>query len=86
MRRIPHGRALAASTTHRRDYVTPYVAELGQVVDMARIAAAGVHIGVDPLGGSGIAYWAPIAERDDWAPLVAALDEIEEMRQAYSAG
>jgi phosphoglucomutase len=63
VRRIPHGRALAASTTHRRDYVTPYVAELGQVVDMARIAAAGVRIGVDPLGGSGIAYWAPIAER-----------------------
>jgi phosphoglucomutase len=63
VRRVPHARALTASTTHRRDYVTPYVAELGQVVDMARIAAAGVHIGVDPLGGSGIAYWAPIAER-----------------------
>lgn len=63
VRRIPHARALSASTTHRRDYVTPYVAELGQVVDMARIAAAGVRIGVDPLGGSGIAYWAPIAER-----------------------
>ncbi len=63
VRRIPHARALAAATTHRRDYVTPYVNDLAQVLDLDAIKAAKVRIGVDPLGGSGIGFWAPIAER-----------------------
>jgi len=45
------------------DFVNPYVAGLGDVLDMDAIRASGVHIGADPMGGSGIAYWAPIAER-----------------------
>jgi len=63
VRRMPYARARAADTTHRHDYVTPYVADLADVLDMEAIAASGLKIGVDPMGGSGFAYWAPIAER-----------------------
>lgn len=63
VKRIPFERALKATTTHHYDFVTPYVNDLSSVVDMEAIAAAGLKIGVDPLGGSGVAYWAPMAER-----------------------
>ena len=63
VRRITLRRALAAETTEERDYITPYVADLAAVVDMDAITAAGLRIGVDPMGGSGVHYWAPIAER-----------------------
>ena len=63
VRRMPFEKALKADTTHEYDYITPYVADLATVLDMEAIAAAGLKIGVDPLGGSGIAYWEPIAER-----------------------
>ncbi|MBN1135199.1 MAG: alpha-D-glucose phosphate-specific phosphoglucomutase, partial [Anaerolineae bacterium] len=49
-------------TTHEHDYVTPYVKDLETVLDMQVIAAAGLKIGVDPMGGSGVAFWDPIAE------------------------
>ncbi len=62
VKRVPFARALQAETTHWHDYVTPYVQDLRNVVDMAAIARAGLKIGVDPLGGSGIAFWDPIAE------------------------
>ena len=55
--------ALKASTTHHHDYVAGYVDGLDRVIDMAAIANAKLKIGVDPLGGSGIAYWEPIAKR-----------------------
>ena len=55
-------RAMQAATTREYDYVTPYVADLDNVVDMDAIANAGLKIGVDPMGGAGIAYWEPIAE------------------------
>lgn len=45
------------------DYIESYVGELDTVVDMDAIKSAGIRIGVDPLGGSGVAYWSPIAER-----------------------
>ncbi|WP_042859171.1 phosphoglucomutase (alpha-D-glucose-1,6-bisphosphate-dependent) [Dickeya sp. NCPPB 3274] len=48
---------------HERDLVEPYVEALDEVVDMAAIQRAGLKLGVDPLGGSGIAYWQRIAER-----------------------
>ncbi len=63
IRRVPWTRALRADNLHRRDYVTPYVSELDQVLDMEAIRASGIRIGADPMGGSGIDYWAPIAER-----------------------
>jgi len=61
--RIPYERAIQASTTHRHDYVDAYVSDLGNVLDMEAIRAAGIRMGVDPLGGAGVHYWGPIAER-----------------------
>jgi len=63
VKRMPHARALRAATTHRHDFLAAYVADLGQVLDMELIAAARISIGVDPLGGAGVRYWAAIAER-----------------------
>jgi phosphoglucomutase len=60
--RMPLERALKAPTTHRHDYVTAYVADLGNVIEMDVIRAGGLHLGVDPLGGAGVHYWARIAE------------------------
>jgi len=62
VKRIPYERARTAGTTHEYDYITPYVADLKNVVDMEAIAGAGLKIGVDPMGGAGVAYWAPIAD------------------------
>jgi phosphoglucomutase len=62
-RRIPLERALRAATTLRHDYIDAYVGDLEAVIDLPLIAASGLHIGVDPMGGSGIAYWQPIADR-----------------------
>lgn len=55
--------ALAAPTTQMHDYVTPYVADLANVIDMEAIAGAGLRIGADALGGSGLGFWRPIAEK-----------------------
>ena len=63
VRRMPHARALRAETTHHHDFLGNYVEDLGHVVDMEAIAAAGIRIGVDPLGGAGVHYWPAIAER-----------------------
>lgn len=61
--RVPLAKALQATTTHAHDYITPYVDDLGSVIDMQAIADAGLRIGVDPMGGAGIHYWGPIADR-----------------------
>ncbi|MBN2371505.1 MAG: alpha-D-glucose phosphate-specific phosphoglucomutase [Vicinamibacteria bacterium] len=63
VRRVPYEKARSAPTTRRHDYLGRYVEDLPAVVDVAAIHAAGVRIGVDPLGGSSVAYWARIAER-----------------------
>jgi phosphoglucomutase len=63
VRRVPHTAALHAATTHRHDYLSDYVADLGAVIDMDAIRGAKVRMGVDPLGGAGVHYWAAIAER-----------------------
>ena len=63
VRRMPYGRARRAANVHRHDYITPYVADLGNVVDMAAIRDAGVRIGIDPLGGAAVRYWQPVIER-----------------------
>jgi len=62
VRHVPLVRALKADTTHHYDYITPYVTDLRYVVDMEAIAAADLKIGVDPMGGAGVAYWGPIAD------------------------
>jgi phosphoglucomutase len=61
--RIPFDRALRASTTHRHDYLDAYTSDLGHVIDMGVIRGAKISLGVDPLGGAGVHYWGPIAER-----------------------
>jgi phosphoglucomutase len=62
VKRIAHAEALRAPTTHRHDYIGAYVADLDNVVDLAAIRDAKVRMGVDPLGGAGVHYWARIAE------------------------
>jgi phosphoglucomutase len=62
VKRMPLERALQASTTHMHDYIRPYVEDLRNVIDMDAIARAGLRIGVDPMGGAAIDFWAPIAE------------------------
>ena len=63
VKRTPFEKALRASTTHRHDYLNAYISDLGNVVDMDAIRGARVKLGVDPLGGASVHYWAPIAER-----------------------
>ena len=60
--RLPHAKALAAATTHRRDYLNTFVGDLAMVVDMELIHSSQIRIGVDPLGGAGVHYWDVIAE------------------------
>ena len=60
IRRVPYEAALQAPTTKVYDFVTPYVRELGKVIDTDSIRTAGVRIGVDPLGGAAVHYWEPI--------------------------
>ncbi|PWC11617.1 phosphoglucomutase (alpha-D-glucose-1,6-bisphosphate-dependent) [Brenneria corticis] len=62
VKRITLDQAWKSGYVHQQDLVQPYVAGLGEVVDMAAIQRAGLKLGVDPLGGSGIAYWQRIAE------------------------
>ena len=62
VRRMPLAQARKASTTHEHDYLSAYVKDLGSVIDFDAIRGAGIRMGVDPLGGAGVGYWAPIAE------------------------
>jgi len=61
--RVPFEKALRASTTHRHDYLGAYIADLYNVLDMDAIRGARIGMGADPLGGAGVHYWGPIAER-----------------------
>ena len=61
--RVPLAKALASSHTHRHDYLNTYVADLVNVLDMDVIRGAPIRLGVDPLGGAGVHYWGPIADR-----------------------
>jgi phosphoglucomutase len=63
VKRVSLEKALSASTTHRHDYLTAYVEDLQNIIDMEVIRASGIKLGVNPLGGAGVHYWAPIAER-----------------------
>ncbi len=63
LKRIPFEKALRAPTTHRHDYLNAYITDLANVLDMNAIRGANINLGVDPLGGAGVHYWAPIAER-----------------------
>ncbi len=62
VQRVPYETAFKAATTHQQDFVQPYVAALGAVIDMDAIRAANLKLGVDPLGGAAGHYWGPINE------------------------
>jgi phosphoglucomutase len=62
VKRVPFVTALKAGTTHQEDFIRPYVNDLRNVVDMDAIRAAGLKLGVDPLGGAAVHYWGPINE------------------------
>jgi len=62
VRRMPFAAAVNAATTHEEDLIHPYVRDLRDAIDMDCIRAAGLKLGVDPLGGAAVHYWAPIAE------------------------
>ena len=62
VKRIPYARARAAATTSERDYVTPYVADLGAVLDLEVLRGAKLKLAADPMGGASLPYWGPIAE------------------------
>jgi phosphoglucomutase len=61
--RVPYDRARTSPSTHLHDYISPYVADLGNIVDMALVKSSGVNIGIDPLGGAAVHFWRPIIER-----------------------
>ena len=60
VKRVSFEAAIKAASTHQEDFVLPYVRDLGNVVDMEAIRAAGLKLGVDPLGGAARPYWEPI--------------------------
>lgn len=62
VQRLPLAKALQADNVQMYDYITPYVDDLGSIVDMEAIKQSGLKIGVDPMGGAGIHFWQPIAE------------------------
>ena len=63
VRRIPFHRAQSASMLHKHDYISAYVGDLGNVLDMDAIRSAGVKIGIDPLGGAAVHYWPAVIEK-----------------------
>lgn len=63
VKRIPYQRALRAPTTRLHDYISAYVNDLGDVIDMDAIRGSRIRMGVDPLGGAGVHYWGRIAEQ-----------------------
>jgi phosphoglucomutase len=63
VRRLPFEQARRATTTREHDFRAAYLADLGQIIDFDAIRGARVRMGVDPLGGAGVHYWAPLAER-----------------------
>lgn len=63
VKRVPYERAIKLSNVQEYDMLNEYVNDLGNVIDMQVIADAKLHIGVDPLGGSGLYYWDVIADK-----------------------
>ena len=63
VRRIPFDRARRAATTREHDFLSAYVGDIGNVIDLDIIRSSGIRMGVDPMGGAGVHYWVRIAER-----------------------
>ncbi len=62
VQRLSYAKAMASQCVEEIDFIRPYVADLGKVLDMEAIAQADLSLGVDPMGGASIAFWEPIAE------------------------
>ena len=63
VKRLSYDRARRAGTTHQHDYLGGYISDLARIIDLDMIQSAQLKLGIDPLGGSGVAYWQPLAER-----------------------
>src|SRR3989304_2875201 len=63
IKKIPYERAIKAGTTHEHDYIKSYVEDLENIIDMDAIRSANLRIGADAMGGAGLAFWGPIAEK-----------------------
>lgn len=74
VRRISYERALRCETTRRHDFVSAYTGDLGAAIDMDVIRGAKLRIGADPLGGAGVAYWQPIADR--WGLAIEVVSDV----------
>lgn len=74
--RVPLARASRAATTHRHDYMDAYIGDLGATIDFDAIRGANLKLGVDPLGGAGVFYWAMIAERYK-VPITVVSDDVD---------
>ncbi len=66
VRRMPYERALLSAQVQRHDYLDSYSRDLASVVDCELLRSSSIRIGIDPLGGAGVHYWKPIAERYGW--------------------
>ncbi|HMU60532.1 MAG TPA: phosphoglucomutase (alpha-D-glucose-1,6-bisphosphate-dependent) [Gemmatimonadales bacterium] len=76
VQRVPLARAQHATTTRRHDFMGAYVPDLANVVDMEALRHSGLRLGVDPLGGAGVAYWGRIAEHFG-LPLTVVSEEVD---------
>ena len=61
--RILFEKAIRSNTTHRHDFLNAYISDLNQVIDMDLLRESQISFGIDPLGGAGVHYWGPIAQR-----------------------
>jgi len=63
VKRTPYEKAIKATNVREFDFVTPYVNDLKNIIDMDAIRTSGLRLGADALGGAGLGYWMPIAEK-----------------------
>jgi phosphoglucomutase len=63
VRRMPYAKALGSGHVRQHDYITPYVDDLINIIDMEAVGKSGIRIGVDPLGGASIGFWGVIADK-----------------------
>lgn len=77
VKRMPFARAMLSDNLRRFDFTGTYVNDLGAVIDLAAIAGSGLRLGIDPLGGASIGYWAAIADRYNLAGLTIVNTQID---------
>jgi phosphoglucomutase len=63
VKRMTFEKAIRSATTHRHDFMNDYINDLNQVIDMDLLRESQINFGLDPLGGAGVHYWGPIAQR-----------------------